>query len=166
MKREKLYVLSLAGLMVLAGGCGYSSQRPFRADVQTVYVKPFGSREFRRRIEMNLTEALKKRIQMDTNYRLSDMKTADTILKGEVIQVKQATLGYDFLLNAPRETQLTLVVSFQWKDLRSGKILVDRQGWLQTYEYAWAVGEKELDAINGAVDRMAETIVEQMMTEW
>ena len=167
MKRYTFYLMGLAAATLVAGGCGYSTHRPFRSDVTTVYVAPFGSKEFRRRIEMNLTEAIKKRIQMDTPYRLADQKTADTLLRGEVLEVKQATLGRDFrFTDMPRETQLTLIVSFQWKDLRSGDILVERQRWLQTCDYSPLVGETDFDGLNGAVDRMAETIVEQMMTDW
>lgn len=164
----KLRTLALAAAAVIisAGGCGYSTARPFRKDVRSVCVKPFGSREFRRRIEMNLTEAIKKRIQMDTPYKLTGEKRADTVLKGEVLEVRQATIGRDFRRNMPRETQLTLIVRFEWKDVRSGEILVKRDRWLQTFDYARPVGESEPVGLQGAVDRMAETIVEQMEADW
>lgn len=158
----------IVGVMALAaaGGCSYSTDPPFRKDVTTVHVRPFGTREFRRRIEMNLTEAVKKRIQMDTPYRLADERNADTVFTGEVLQVKQATLGRSFGFNTPRETQLTLMVSLQWKDMRNGKVLLERKRWLQTFDYARPVGEQEFDALHGAIDRMAERIVEQMETDW
>jgi hypothetical protein len=147
-------------------GCSYSTDRPFRKDVCTIAVKPFGSKEFRRRIEMNLTEAVKKRILLDTPYKLADESVADTLLTGEVLQVRQATLGRDFTFDRPRETQLTLIVKFQWKDLRTGEVIVQKDRWLQTYDYSKPVGENEEIALEGAVDRMAETIVEQMEQDW
>jgi hypothetical protein len=70
------------------------------------------------------------------------------------------------MLNRPRETQLTLVVSFEWKDLRTGKILVERKRWLQTFDYSRPVGENEAIALTGVVDRMAKRIVDQMEAEW
>lgn len=158
--------LALMTAMMVVGGCGYSSRRPFPTHVRTICVKPFASRVFRRRIEMDLTRAIKKRIQMDTPYRLADEKHADTVLTGEVLNIKQATMGRDFRFNMPRETQLTMVVRFQWKDLRNGVILVDRPHWLQTFDYARPVRETEWTALQGAVDRMAETIVEQMEVDW
>lgn len=153
-------------LAAMIGGCSYSSDRPFRSNVATIAVKPFSSKEFRRRIEMDLTEAVKKRIQLDTPYKIADESVADTILTGEVLEVRQGTMGRDFTWNRPRETQLTLIVKFQWKDLRTGAILVQKDRWLQTYDYAKPVCETEWDAIQGAVDRMAETIVEQMESDW
>lgn len=159
-------LLVVVTLTVLAGGCGYSHRRPFRSDVKTIWVKPFATKVFRRRIEMDLTTAIKRHIQMKTPYKLANAASADTILKGEVLDVKQATMGRDFRRNVPRETQLTLLVSFEWKDMRTGKILLERKRWLQTYDYALPVGETEATALQGVIDRMAERIVEQMEQEW
>jgi len=163
-RKLQLLILGMAGLVTT--GCTYSTERPFRKDVRSVYVKPFDTRIFRRRVEMNLTEAIKKRIQMDAPYKLAGQKDADTILKGEVLEVHQATLGREFLFAMPRETQLTVDVSFEWKDLRSGKILVKRDHWLQTYDYSRPAGENEWIGLQGVVDRIAETIVEQLEEDW
>jgi hypothetical protein len=159
-----MVMAGVAGMVV--AGCSYSTDRPFRSNVCSIAVRPFGSKEFRRRIEMNLTEAVKKRIQMDTPYKIRDEKVADTLLTGEVLEVRQATLGRDFTWNRPRETALTLIVRFQWKDLRTGKILVNRDRWTQTFDYSRPVGQTEWMGIQGAVDRMAETIVEQLESDW
>lgn len=166
MNMRKLELMSLVVMMLFVGGCGYSSRRSFRTDIKTVQVSAFGSKEFRRRIEMDLTEAIKKHIQMETPYKLTDEGQADTVLRGEVLEVRQGTLGRDFMLNRPRETQLTLVVSFEWKDLRTGKILVERKRWLQTFDYSAPVGENEAIALTGVVDRMAKRIVDQMEADW
>lgn len=162
---QKFIIGASVALATLAG-CSYSTDRPFRKDVCSIAVKPFGSKEFRRRIEMDLTEAVKKRIMQDSPYKLRDERVADTILTGEVLDVREGTMGRDFKYNLPRETALTLVVKFQWKDLRSGKILVNRDRWVQTYDFSRPVGETEWTGIEGAVDRMAETIVEQLEAEW
>lgn len=166
MNRNYLSITALGLAVLAAAGCSYSTDPPFRSDVRSIAVKPFGSKEFRRRIEINLTEALKKRIQMDTPYKLRDEKVADTILTGEVLDVREGTLGRDFVFNRPRETALTLTVRFQWKDLRTGRILVNRERWTQTFDFSRPVGETEWTGLQGAIDRMAETIVEQLECDW
>jgi len=166
MNRKSFHIVAIGIMAAVVAGCSYSTDRPFRSNVCSVAVKPFGSKEFRRRIEMDLTEAVKKRIMMDTPYKLRDEKVADTVLTGEVLEVREGTMGRDFKCNLPRETSLTLVVKFQWKDLRTGQILVNRDRWIQTYDFSRPVGETEWTGIQGAVDRMAETIVEQMESEW
>ena len=165
-KRNLFKTVAIGLALSIITGCGYSTQRPFRKDVKTIYVKPFGSKAFRRRIEFNLTEAIKKRINSDTPYKLTSQNRADTILTGEILEVKQSTMGRDFELNIPRETQLTLAVRFQWKDLRTGKILVNRDKWIQSVDYVRPVGETEFTALQGAVNRIAETIVEQLESQW
>ncbi len=99
---------------------------------------------------------------MDTPYRLADKDKADSVLTGEVLQVRQGTLGRDFRTNLPRETHLALTVRFEWKDMRSGKVLVKRDRWVQSFEYVRPVKETEFIGLESAINRMAESIVEQM----
>ena len=103
---------------------------------------------------------------MDTDYKLADKNRANTMLTGQVLEVRQATLGTDFKSDLPRETQATFIVSFRWKDLRTGKTLVDRPRFAQTVDYIRPVGEDFFDASQEALDDLAERIVEQMQSDW
>ncbi len=158
------YAVILA--LLVGGGCGYSTARPFRTGVKTIAVDIFDSKEFRRGLELQLTEALCKRIEAETPYQIAARNVADTLVSGEIKEVRQGTLGRDFDANLPRETAATLVVAFQWKDLRNGAVLVDRPYFVQTVEYIRPVGENFYDASQRLADRMAERIVEQMEAEW
>lgn len=156
------------GAILLAAlpGCGYRAGGPFRTEVNTIYVDMFESREFRRDLEFMLTEAVKKRIGMNTPYRLADKSKADTILTGTVLEERQSAFAPDFRSRLPREKQLTLAVNVQWKDLRNGKILMDQPLQLQTVDYLYAAGESEKFAQQKAIDRLAERIVGKMYDEW
>ena len=85
-------VSAMALLMVVpfigTGGCGYTTARPFRTDIQTIHVDMFHSKEFRRELEFRLTEALVKRLEMDTPYRIAPRRTADMLLTGEILAVE------------------------------------------------------------------------------
>lgn len=157
-----LAALGFVGL----SGCGYKAGGPFRTDVNTIYVDMFESREFRRDLEFMLTEAVKKRIGMSTPYRLADKSKADTILTGAVLEERQAALAPDFRSRQPLEKQMTMVVKVQWKDLRTGKILMDQPLALQSVDYLFAAGETEKFAQQRAMDRLAERIVGKMYDEW
>lgn len=164
--------LVLFALSAIAG-CGYTADRHahFRAKnatnerIRTVAVEIFKSREFRRDLELQLTEALAKRIESETPYKLAKMATADTQLSGEVLELRQGTIGRDFEQVKPRETAATLIVSFQWKDLRTGEILLDRPRFVQTVDYIRPVGEDVYHATQRIADRMAERIVEEMESD-
>lgn len=157
------------GLLLVAvssAGCGYSSGALFRPDISSVHVEIFESREFRRDLEFLLTEAVKKRISSDTPYRVTRKAQADTILKGEVLEVRQGTFAPDFVSRQPRDVQMTMVVRLEWKDLRSGKILLDRPLELQAVDYLPSAGETQRFAQQKVVDRMAARIVSEMYDDW
>jgi len=160
--RAEFVVLMLVPMV----GCGYSTQRPFRKDIESVHVPIFQSKEFRRGIEFQLTEALQKRIQLDTPYRIAGKKLADTELTGEVLEVRQRGFADDFITAQPREIGATFVVSFRWKDLRTGEILVERPRFVQTVEYIPPLGERFFEGNERAIDKLAERIVEEMETDW
>lgn len=164
--RERLSVLASVGVLVALAGCRYSTERPFRTDIETVHVEMFHSREFRRELEFQLTEAIIKRVEMDTPYRIAPRSTADLLLTGEVLRVENRVFGKDFDTNLPREIGSTVVVRYQLKDLRTGEILVDRPRFVYQASYIPPVGEAFTTGMTRAMDGLAEQIVETMETSW
>lgn len=155
--------VALAGAL---SGCGYSSQRPFPENVRTIHVPVFHSREFRRGLEFQLTEAVKKRVEQDTPFRLAHRDRADTELTGEILEVRQAALADDFRTDLPRELSALVIVRYHWKDLRSGEVLAERELAPMRVDYIPAVGEDFFEAGQESLEDLAERIVESMMTDW
>lgn len=150
-------------------GCGYSVGHSgmFRGDVKTVHVPIFQNKDFRRGLEFQLTEALIKSIELHTPYKTTSNKgRADTVLSGEIIEVRQGTIGLDFVTHLPRETQATVVAGFTWKDVRTGKILVQMPLITQSVDYIEPVGENFWVASEEAMNDLAERIVEKMEKPW
>lgn len=172
----RLHRVPLIGLLaLLLGGCGYSTDRAayYRTTnsqnqrIRTVALDIFESKEFRRGLELQLTEALAKRLEAQTPFKLAKKAWADTELSGEVIEVRQGTIGRDFREGRPRETTATIRVAFQWKDLRTGEVLLDRPNYVQTVDYIRPVGEDFHHAMQRAMDRLSERIIEEMQTtDW
>ena len=77
-------ISALVLLVGWTGGCGYSTRRPFPTDINSVHVEMLHSKEFRRELEYRLTEAIIKRIEMDTPYRItprrSDLRTGKLLV--------------------------------------------------------------------------------------
>lgn len=149
-----------------AAGCGYSNESLHRDSVRTVYVDMFQSKSFRRGIEFQLTEAVRKQISRSTPYKNAERGRADTVLEGEVLEWDEASIGRDFVTNRPREMAGTLSVRYRWQDRRTGKLLVDRPLAVTTVQYVPPVGEQDYDGYELAVDQMARQIVESMETPW
>lgn len=170
--RQAVGIVGILSASALAG-CGYSADRQqyFRMNnakgqpIRTVAVDVFQSREFRRGLELQLTEAVVKRINAESPYRIAKKETADTLLTGTVKEVRQSTVARDFRTARPRETTQTLVIDFEWKDLRTGEILVKRPNYVQTIDYIRPLNEDFHHGSQRAVDRMAERIVEEMCSD-
>lgn len=158
----------LCGLVLIAlvGGCAYSSKRPFPTDIQTIHVEMLESKEFRRELEFRLTEALVKRIELDTPYRIAPRSKADALLTGEILQVRNRVFGDDFRLDQPREIGSTLVVRYRLEDMRTGRILAERPRFVYQTSYIPPVGETFSDSVTRSMDGLAEQIVESMESPW
>lgn len=150
-------------LCTVITGCGYTTKRPFRDDIQTVFVEMLHSREFRRELEFSLSEAIVKRIELDTPYKIAPRSRADSVLSGEILEVRQATLGTDFDTDLPRETAATIVMSWRWKDLRTGEMLRQRPRAIYTTTYIPPVGETFQTGMLRGLDGLAEQVVVEVM---
>lgn len=170
MRRNRLIsrcgVLPFIGLMALLGGCGYTTEPLYRTSIDSVYVEMFQSREFRRGIEFQLTEALRKEIDRTTPYHNAPREKADTVLSGEILEWREQTLGRDFVTNLPRETAATLAIRYRWKDQRTGKLLVDQPRFITTIQYVRPAGETTYNAREDATVRAARLIVQSMESPW
>jgi len=158
-------VLQAAGALLLAG-CGYSAEPLHPQTIRTVYVEMAQSREFRRGIEFELTEALRKQIDLGTPYANAPIQKADTILSAEVLEWREAAVGWSPITNQPRETTASLVIRYRWKDVRTGKLLRDRPRFVTTVTYVKPVGETVANGRLDAVSKMARDIVSDMENGW
>jgi hypothetical protein len=102
---------------------GYSVGPLYRRDIRTVAVEMFGSRDFRRNYEFKLTEAVAKRVELETGYKLAPANRADTLLTGELQATSASTLSETPQVGSVREQEASLYVRWTWKDLRTGRIL-------------------------------------------
>jgi len=162
--RAKGKFLLLAMAMSL-GSCGYTSRPLYNAAYKTVAVPIFDNHSFRREWEFRLTEAIAKNIEFRTPYKVVSQDKADTILSGKITSVDENVLTERTGTILPRETQLTVVVDFTWKD-RSGRVLVDRKGFNRSATEIPQLNERVEDAEQLAIERLAAAIVDQMRVDW
>jgi hypothetical protein len=158
----------------LAGGCGYQSGSDagwhwgtvYRQDIHSVAVPVFTSRDFHRNVEFQLSDALAKKIEEYTPYKVEPRERADTVLEGEIVSITPSMLSLNPFTATPQEEEYSVVVNFTWKDLRTGKILVTRQGFEQATTYFPNLGEGQYVASQNTVERLALGIVNEMEGPW
>ncbi|MBI5726016.1 MAG: hypothetical protein HZA50_18800 [Planctomycetes bacterium] len=148
-----------------SGVFGYTTDSPYRKNVRSVFVPIWkvGREVYRRQVEYRLTEALKKQILM-TDYKISDKPRADTELTGTIERIDQRVLSFNPDSGDPRETEVTIVVSFTWTDLRTGEVLAERKNFSVADKYfpEKPLNEDFFQGSEQAINNLANRIVEQM----
>jgi hypothetical protein len=160
-------------LLLPCAGCGYNIGAPFSQEVRSVAVSIPKSDSNRRFLENQIAEAVQKQIQMRTHFRIAHEDEADTSLVLHFRPLQKGVLGMTENSDA-RELQISLRVTAEWVDRRSGEVL-RQEGFdlprmprhlLSQAEYAPEVGQSLATAENEAVNRLARNIVNMMETPW
>lgn len=137
--RRRWLALAAAALGGLASGCagdghfrllGYTSEPNYDCSFKTVYVPIIHTKVFQagpfRDLEFKLTKAVIREIEARTPYKVVDTaETADTELKVTIVNLVKAPLLVH-QENQVRTGELYLTVELVWRDLRTGKVLSNR----------------------------------------
>jgi hypothetical protein len=167
-----LLLMTLGLSVLLCGGClsggegDYTNRWLYPDDVSTVYVEMFDTGGFRRGHEYDFTDALCKRIESETPYKIvSDRNRADTLISGTV-QIRKGVLATDRYEGRPLEYETYAEAMITWKNLKTGDILVDREKVIASASYAPKLDQDLNEASKVALNRAAEKAVELMEIGW
>ncbi|MBS0205334.1 MAG: LptE family protein [Planctomycetes bacterium] len=165
---------ALLSLLVLAlSGCGYMVGNGFNPDIKTVSVPIFENDTFRRGLEYQLTEAVQKRIQTGSPYRLARGNDADTRLTGRIVQTRKDVLGEN-ANDDPRQLQFSIMVRVTWENLRTGEIIAQNEipvapeavPLIAQAGFAPELGQSQATAIQTVVNQLAKQVVNMMEVTW
>lgn len=160
-------------LCLLVSGCGYNAgsdgyhwESLYRPGVQTVAVPVFTNVDFTRGVEFAVTKSVINQLEATTPYKVASREKADTILEGEIVKVETNTISSDIHSAVPQEQIVSVVVNFTWKDLRSGRILVERRNFEAAATYYPTLGENRWTGRQAATERLAVAIVQELQSDW
>jgi hypothetical protein len=161
----------LCAFAVLMSGCGqnsgYTNAPLYPQGIATVYVEMFDNQSFRRGLEFELTDALAKRIDALTPYKIvSDRDKADTIISGRIASANESSLTTERQIGRPMEKSVELKAVVTWKNLRTGEILMDNKTVGASVSYSEWQSQSFAYGATLAANRLAEKIVEQMEQGW
>lgn len=147
---------------------GYSSASIYPENISSIAVPIFTSRSFVREVEFELTDALIKEIESRTPYKVMDQATADSVLLGQVQEVELDQISKSRLTGLSEEVIVGVTIDFQWKDLRSGRVLVERQSFSGhgLFVPSGPTGEPIELGRFAAVRQVARDVVAEMRAEW
>jgi hypothetical protein len=164
-------LVSLITLAVGLSGCdepgGYSTRPLYNDEISSVYVKMFDNKSFERGVEYELTDALAKRIEAQTPYKVvSSMDRADSVISGYIGRAGRGILSAELETGRPMEKEIVLTATVDWKNLKTGQFLVE--GKEVTASATWSEWQNQGIAYGTslAANKLAERIVELMETPW
>lgn len=160
-------------LFICLGFCGcngiggYSNESLFPADVNTVCLEMFDNRTFRRNVEYELSDALAKRIETDTPYKIvSSRDRADTVIGGQIVSITESALSLERELGGVLEKELEVRAVVNWKNLKTGQLLIANRSVSATASYSSLQKQDFAYASSLAANNLARKIVELMEKKW
>lgn len=169
-------VLVMVALWIVfrIGGCasdprsGYAFASSYRTDIETVAVPIFDNTTFSHGLEVQLTDALVKEIHRSTPYRVVSEQRADTILNGSITVADLQKLRTASDSGLVQELGLELAVTFEWKDARTGQVLVSRRNFRSAESFVPGRGAQERleSAESATIQQIARDMVGELRSAW
>ena len=179
--RKRHSLTSIAIVLLVAAGCGYTTRPGLASHLKTIYVKPFvnkidvtrlssGDERFpiyRHQMEVDLTRAVIDRYQFTGLLRPARAEQADCRLEGELTEFRRDALRYN-ASSQVEEWRLTLVVNLRFVDQTTDTVLWEESGFTGDTTY-FALGtrsESEATGLDRAITDLARRIVERSVESW
>lgn len=164
---RRIVIPSILLFLALGGpGCGYSTRNLVNPQYKTIAVPIFKNATRYREFEFELTRAVVNEIEKKTHLKVvNNRSAADTILIGELVDFDPVptveTTG-----DAVSQYRVVVVLNVQWRDRKTGKLLLDDPAFSKHADAALEAGETLRDARGEAFADIAEKLVERMEMEW
>ncbi|MEJ2648596.1 MAG: LptE family protein [Sedimentisphaerales bacterium] len=162
---------ALGAFALILEGCstfaGYSNESIFPENVKTVSVKMFDNQTFRRGVEYELSDALAKRIETDTPYKIVTSEDyADSVITGRILNIGEAALTMERLTGHVLEKEVGMTAVVNWKDLKTGELLIDNLTISSSASYSEYQNQDFQYGSSLAANNLALNIVEHMEKSW
>ncbi|HPW76556.1 MAG: hypothetical protein BWY44_01022 [Candidatus Omnitrophica bacterium ADurb.Bin292] len=166
----------LAGVIIvpLFGGCGYTTKTVLPRDIKTIYVETVKNkipilemRSYQQGLEMDITNAVIARLQIDGNLRVAPEGQADSILQMDLKRYEQEGLRFT-QLESVEEYRMFIVMHLRLVDAKTNEIIWEEPDFSGAREYYVTdikqIGEQA--AVEQAVDKLAKNIVDRIVEDW
>ncbi len=166
-----IFFVSVISCLLFSGGCkcldGYSNESLHRQDITSVYVEMFDNKTFERGIEYELTDALAKRIEAETPYKIiTNRNRADTVISGHITSFDTSVLSVEQESGRALEKQVVLKVQVSWKNLKTGALLIDEREVQASASYSEWQNQGVSYATSLTANKLARKITELMEKQW
>lgn len=173
-----LLAAALASLSALLAGCtadpakGYSFASTYSGAVQSINIPVFGNSSFARGLETELTAALVSEVRKGTPWRVEQSAAAQSTLSGTITSSELRKLSTSRDSGFVEQLAVEITVDFEWKDNRTGKVLVGRRSFSAAEAFVPArgvngpVNERLEVGQHATIAELARAIVAELRSTW
>ena len=146
---------------------GYSTASTFPVNVRSVQVPIFANTTSEPGHEALLTEAVIKELQA-RGFKVLQNSGTDSVLTGTLTGLDLRRLSQDPTTGLVQDMALAATIDFEWRDARSGKIIVSRRNFSASDSIAPSAraGEPIEAARHSAFGTLARDLVNELRTAW
>jgi hypothetical protein len=146
---------------------GYYNSSLYPQNVSSVSLEMFDNQTFRRGVEYELSDALAKRIEAETPYKIiSSPDRADTVMTGQITSIDESILSFERETGRALEREVQLRAIVNWKNLKTGELLIDNQLVNSQATFSEFQNQDFSYASALAANNLAQKIVELMQKKW
>lgn len=167
--------------LFFVSGCGYTTHSLLPSEFKSIYVQNFTNqiiitdeqtdkrmyRGYKPGMERDLTREVIDKFLSDGNLKIKNDRTANIVLKGELIDFRKEALRYDDNNNV-EEYRIVLTVNMELEDTRTGKAVWSEKAFSgeSTYRTSGNLAQSEEAALKTATQDLARRIVERTVEGW
>lgn len=174
MKKGRFLGVICLALILSLSGCGYTRKTILPRNIKTIFAETVKNKipveevyAYQQGVEMDITNAVIRRLQVDGNLKVVEQGKADAILKMDMLAYEQEGLRFN-QLESVEEYRLYIVMGLKLVDAKSGETLWEEPNFTGDTEYyvteVTSLGEQR--ASLDAVDRLAHNIVDRIVEDW
>ncbi len=166
-------LLLLLALITTIPGCassnkGYTFGSNHDQSIKTIAIPIFKNNTLQRGIEVQLTESLNKQVRARTPWSLTKSANADTTLVGVITSYTLTQISQAPRIGLPQELAVRITVNFEWRDNRTGDLIIARNNYSATSTFVpqKGVGERIEHGQRQAIEELAQDLISQLRQSW
>ncbi len=169
-----LRMTTLAIFLLSVSGCGYTRHTTLPQNMKTIYVGTVTNQipvshvyAYQPGLEIDITNAIIRRLHRDGNLQVVPKDQADVILESALIGFEQEGLRFTSL-ESVSEYKLFIVLSLKLTDRKTGQVIWEEPNFTGDTEYFVSVirSLSRQEAAQRAVDRLAKNVVDRIVEDW
>lgn len=168
--KRRLHLLNMLSVALLLSGCmGYRLGGTRPAGVQSVAMAPVVNATTEPAIELQVTHAMRQRIQFDGRMQLvNEPENADAVIEITLTQYTLTPIAYDSKLRAtPNLYRLRITGEAELRETETGTVLSTSKTYGEaTFAFNADLTSSKRDALPEAAQEIARFMLDDLIERW